>query len=87
MYMNILSVTFLFCCVAGMEKKTIFCHMTVVITKGHNQYGPVRGVDRLRNSRLLISDPGAWKKEKKRRRRSEGPQFLFHTPSQIQRSV
>lgn len=33
--------------------------MTVVIPKGHNQYGPVRGVDRLRNSRLLTSDPRA----------------------------
>lgn len=54
---------FLFCCVAGTEKNTIFCHMTVVIPKGNNeadnQYGPVRGVDRLRNSRLLTSDPGA----------------------------
>lgn len=51
----------LLCC----RKQTVFCHMT---PKGHNeaddQYGPVRGPDRLRNTQMVTSDPRAQREEK-----------------------
>lgn len=58
--------------------------MAAVILKGYNesdnQYGPVRGADRLRNSRLVTSDPEA-KKKRQRWAEGRGSQFKFHTPS------
>lgn len=41
---------------------------------------PVRGVDRLRNSRLVAFDPRSIEKKAE-------VEFLFHNPSQMQRSV
>lgn len=50
------------CCdaAAGKNPHLIFFYMAVAIPQSNNeadnQYGPVRGVDRLRNSRLVTSD-------------------------------
>lgn len=57
------------CCTATQEKHSvnISCDIADVIWKGHNesdnQYGPVREVDRLRNSGLVTSDPEPKKKK------------------------
>ena len=55
------------CCAAAEENsKLVFHDTSVVILQSHNecdnQYCPVRGVDRLRNSRLVTSDPEAKRK-------------------------